>query len=163
MTTRRCADQFRRFVVRPTLEYLGLWSPAAEALVTGTGVHESGLQNFDQWTGAGDATLGPAYGLFQIEPATNRDVWENFLRYRPALGAKVAALAAPVPERDRQLVTNLAYATAICRVIYYRAPEPLPAADDVVGLAAYWKAHFNSANGAGTPEQWVYHYRTFCG
>ena len=41
-------------------------------------------------------------------------------------------------------------AFVVARLICYRAPAPLPAADDLVGLARYWKAHDNPALGAGT-------------
>lgn len=50
------------------------------------------------------------------------------------------------------LITDLAYATAMARLVYYRRPEPLPEAHDLDGLARYWKAHFNTDLGAGTVE-----------
>lgn len=58
-------------------------------------------------------------------------------------------------------MTNLAYATAVCRLQLYRARPPLPAADDVAGLAAYWKRFWNTAKGRGTEEQFIAHYREF--
>ena len=97
---------------------------------------------------------GPALGIFQIEPATHADVWANYLAYRENLAGRVASLASEQPRLD-QLVWNLAYATAIARLIYYRRPEPLPAADDLAGLARYWKAHFNTALGAGSVEDFL--------
>lgn len=159
-----CTDQFRRFVVRPVLEYLHPVIPlseAAETLLVGTAVHESRLEFFDQWTGPGDITLGPALGFFQIERNTHEDLYKNFLRFRPALLEFVEALLVPGRDRDRQLVTNLEYATAIARVLFYRAPERLPAADDLSALAAYWKRYYNTLAGKGTAEQWLYHYRSF--
>ncbi|HET9149524.1 MAG TPA: hypothetical protein VFO61_03500 [Alphaproteobacteria bacterium] len=142
--------QFRASVVRPTLKAIGLWSESAEALVLGTAIHESGLRWLAQ---AG----GPALGLYQIEPATHKDIWENYLAYRPPLARVVQGLAAT--RTDIELVRNLAYATAICRVRYARAPAALPAASDVDGLAAYWKAHYNTALGAGDPAQWARRFR----
>ena len=56
---------------------------------------------------------------------------------------------------DGELVRNLAYATAICRVRYARVPGALPAAHDIDGLAAYWKAHYNTALGKGTAADWA--------
>lgn len=163
MTTRRTVEQFRRFIVRPTLQHLDPlipYSEAAELLLAGTAVHESGLDNFDQWLGPDDVSLGPAYGIFQIEPATYRDLMANFLAYRKPLAERVAQLLAPVPTALEQLVTNLSYATAIARVIYYRAPAPLPAAGDAEALAAYWKQVYNTPSGKGTPAQWLQHYRS---
>ena len=147
---------FRASVVRPVLAHLGVHSPAAEALIVGTAVHESGGLRWLAQRGG-----GPAKGVFQIEPATHDDIWGNFLRFRPRLAAKVAAVAAPWPARHDQLATNLAYACAIARVQYLRVPEPLPAAGDLRGLAAYWKAHYNTARGAGTAAAFVRDYRRF--
>jgi len=157
--------QFRELVVRPTLEQIDLWSEAAENLVVGTAVQESRLCFLKQKGG------GPALGVYQPEPATHADVWVNFLRFRSGLARKVKALApsngmlvgSPPPHPSHtQLITNLAYATAICRVIYYRRPEPLPAADDIPGLAAYWKQHYNTPRGAGTAMEWEDNYRRYC-
>ena len=139
--------QFRRLVIRPALQAIGLCSPAAERLLLGTALTESGLRRLHQ-------VGGPALGIFQIEPATHADVWANYLAYRENLASRVASLASQRPRLD-QLVWNLAYATAIARLIYYRRPEPLPAAADLAGLARYWKAHFNSALGAGSAEDFL--------
>lgn len=143
----------RDLIIRPTLETLNLWSLAAEALVLGTAIQESRLVYLRQVGG------GPALGIYQIEPATHADLRRNYLDNRPALKNRVAAFLGPSPEPDQQLVTNLAYATAVCRLLYYRAPAPLPAADDVDGLAAYWKAHYNTPVGKGTAAEWATHYR----
>jgi hypothetical protein len=158
-TTRRALEQFRRFVVRPTLELLEMGGAAAEDLLVGTALHESGLEAFDQWTGAGDEQLGPAIGVYQIEPATLLDLERSFLRYRPRLWERLEALTAEAPARELQLATNLAFATAVARLLYWRAPEPLPAAGDADALALYWKRHFNTAAGKGDPALWAAKYR----
>jgi hypothetical protein len=51
-------------------------------------------------------------------------------------------------------MTNLAHATAMCRVHDRRAPEPLPPAGDLEAQAAYWKAHYNTAAGA-VSSPWI--------
>jgi hypothetical protein len=169
------ARQFRAFVVRPTLHKLGLWSAAAENLLVGTALTESALRALVQDGGPGFAgpgyaggfaeargsaeASGPALGVYQIEPATHRDVLANFLEYRLGLAQRVRELRAREPDPDEQLVTNLAYATAVCRVIYYRRPEPLPEAQDIEGLGEYWKQHFNTPRGAGTVTRFVAAYR----
>jgi len=150
---------FRLHVVAPTLAALNMWSKAAEELLLGTAVHESGgLEALDQVTGDGDETLGPAYGVYQIEEATHVDVW-RYLDRRPDLRSRVKPFVAMKPFLLDQLVTNLCYATAIARLIYWRAREPLPKADDLDGLAAYWKRHYNTELGAGTPAKWLQDYR----
>ncbi|MBI4185285.1 MAG: hypothetical protein HY521_14935 [Proteobacteria bacterium] len=144
---------FRDLILRPTLVVLELHSPAAENLLVGTALHESGLAHLRQMGG------GPALGVFQIEPATHDDLWRNTLRFRPELAARAARLAAAAPSRVEQLATNLAYASAICRLLYWRVPEPLPAADDVDGLGRYWKRHYNTERGKGRAEDWAAAYR----
>lgn len=142
--------QFARFVVGPTLKHMGLDSLAARRLVVGTMLAESLGQFLDQVTRPGDVTIGPAFGLYQIEAATFRDLRNNYLHYQPTLTARLQALEAEAPEPLLQLVTNLAYATAICRLIYYRRPEALPAADDLDAIATYWKRFYNTVLGTGT-------------
>ncbi len=150
------ASQFRAEVVRPVLVHLGLHSAAAENLLVGTALHESGGLRWLRQLGG-----GPAFGVYQIEPATHDDIWRNYLRFRPRLNEQVARLAASEPTRPEQLVTNLAYATAIARVHYLRVPAPLPDAGDLGGLARYWKRHFNPAKGAGTAAAFIDPYRHF--
>jgi hypothetical protein len=148
------ADQLLRHVVRPTLAAMDLYSAAAERLLLGTAAHESAGFRYLRQVAPGGAD-GVARGLYQIEPATLADLYATFLRYRPGLRQRLDNLAAVRPSREDQLAGNLAYATGVARVIYWRRPEPLPAADDLAGLAAYWKAHFNTASGAGTVEKWL--------
>ena len=70
------AFQLRTEIVKPALEAIGYYSPAAEALIMGTAAQESHLKYVKQ---LGD---GPALGLFQMEPATHDDIWANYLRFR---------------------------------------------------------------------------------
>jgi hypothetical protein len=160
VTTRALLADFRLRVVRPTLQHLdGLvpYSLAAENLLVGTAAHESGLAALAQRGG------GPALGVFQVEPATHQDLRDNFLRQRPELALRVDELAAPRPSLVAQLVTNLAYASAIARLVYFRAPEKMPAAEDEEGLALLWKRRFNTPAGKGTGAQFLYHYRALVG
>jgi len=141
--------QFRENVVRPVLMELQMHSDAAEALVLGTAMQESGLQWLRQLGG------GPALGLFQMEPATHDDIWNNYLAFRPEIAARVERFLVPGRDRADQLVWNLAYATAMCRIHYRRVQAALPAATDVAGLAGYWKAHYNTAGGAGSEAEFA--------
>lgn len=153
------------YVVTPTLHAQGLYSLAAAQLVTATAVHESQSGHYLKQVN------GPALGIFQVEPATHRDLFENFLRYRPehrrnllnfaALSladAKHCSIEGLPALLELQLITNLAYAAAVCRLCYYRRPEPLPPANDPIAQARYWKAHYNTPAGRGTVEQFVRHY-----
>lgn len=141
-------QQFRRLVIRPVVRRLGLWSPAAERLLLGTALTESGLRRLHQ-------VRGPARGLYQIEPATLRDLYANWLPRRPKLAEGLDLFTAPRSALEDQLIWNLAYASAVARLIYCRRPEPLPRADDLPALAGYWKAHFNTAAGKGAAADFI--------
>lgn len=161
---------FRRFVIEPVLQDLGLCTPAAVALMLGTALHESaGLAALTEIE-PGPLKLGPGIGVYQIEHPTHEDLFASFL-HRPkyqALGDKVEAYLGRAPSPDEQLATNLAYATAVARCLYYRATEPLPAFEhrtvtDLGELGGYWKRHYNTELGAGTPDQWVASFARYSG
>lgn len=162
-------EQLRTLVVQPVLAALELSAPdVAENLVMGTAAHESHLGDYIKQVGG-----GPAMGIFQMEPATLNDCYANYLDYpgRADLKAKVdgflaahPALSDGSPDKAGQLATNLAYATAMCRIRYYRAPAAMPTdANDVNALAAYWKQYYNTPLGAGTVEQFVADYNRYLG
>ena len=119
--------QLQDAVIAPALDKIGLWSRAAEELVLGTAIVESGLTYLKQ---RGE---GLALGLWQIEPATHDDLYTNFLNYRPELGSKLMELRVPNISMGENLATNLMYGAAVCRLCYYRKPDALPAAGDIEG------------------------------
>ncbi len=141
---------FRLYIIRPTLVHLDLWSEAAETLLLGTAIVESNLRWLRQKKG------GPGLGIYQVEKVTHDDIWKTYLNKmtKTKLKAKVTWLASRTP-LEEQLIHNLAYATAIARVIYWRKPEALPEAADITGLAKYWKIHYNTYLGAGKEEDFV--------
>lgn len=149
--------QFRRLIVGPTLDGIGLYSPAALNLVLGTAIQESRLMYIEQLGG------GPALGVYQMEPATHDDIWENYLRWRLSLNAKARKYAAEsaIPGATRpqatQMVWNLRYATTMCRLHYYRAPFRFDErhADEASYLAGIWKRWYNTDLGAGTVEEFI--------
>jgi len=136
--------QLKHEIVIPTLTALGLAQPAAINLLTGTALVESAGVYLRQIGG------GPALGLWQMEPATHDDCWVNFLNFpkQAAIRDTIEGMTAEAPSRCLQLIGNLRYACALARIRYYRVPEELPAAEDAVGLSAYHKKHYNTAQGA---------------
>ncbi|ELA8466744.1 hypothetical protein Q1G98_000190 [Vibrio alginolyticus] len=146
------AKQLTTLVIRPWLKRLGLYSRSAEQLIVGT-IYQESNGHFIQQVGG-----GPALGLIQMEPATYKDIWDNFLAYRRSLANKLTELASmesldgDMRPDVSQLVTNLAFAVAICRVHYLRVKEALPTAGDLDGLAKYWKDYYNTRLGAGTVD-----------
>lgn len=146
--------QFKYRVVIPTLETLPLGGNIIEAanMLTGTALVESKLTFLDQIEAGGDKKIGPALGLFQMEFPTHQDIWKNFLTYRKGLAEAVRLLKIGGLSDMQNLIVNMAYATAMCRVHYLRSDDPLPAANDALGMAKLWKKHYNTIHGAGKVE-----------
>lgn len=146
--------QFKSLVIIPTLERMGpkFNSPDAVHLLLGTALHESRLTYLRQLPG------GPALGLYQIEPTTINDIYENFLSYNADLEAIVHNLMNGMG-RAFQAVTNLAYSTALARLVYYRISEKLPDWQNSAQVASYWKRHYNTTKGAGRIQDFEQTYR----
>jgi len=137
-------------IIKPTLRFIGLDGPQASMLVLGTGLTESGLNAIVQ-------NGGPALGFWQMEPATCRDIWHNFLAFRTDLRLKVGSLIGTWPDpEDQALEGNLYYAAAMCRIKYLRVPEALPIME-LDTMAEFWKKWYNTEKGAGTPEDFKKH------
>lgn len=147
--------QLRERVVEPVLHKLDLYSEAAATLLMMTAAHESRLGRYIV------QVRGPALGVWQMEPATHSDLWDNFLAFQPKLAEKVRLFCAPGGWLVDQLVWNLGYAAAMCRVHYYRRPEALPAGDDLSGLAAYAKRWYNTPAGKATANDYLDDYRRY--
>ena len=144
------AVQFLTLSITPALQKIDLWSVAAEELLLGTALVESDLR-YRRQLGA-----GPARGLFQMEPATHDDIWNNFLRYRANLANKIRALmTSPEANKLLELETNDQYACAMARAHYLRVPAPLPPAGNVDAMAGCWKQYYNTPLGAGTVSKYI--------
>ncbi|MGY0219021.1 hypothetical protein ACWJJH_16785 [Endozoicomonadaceae bacterium StTr2] len=153
-----CADELRRYVVRPTLRHLGQWSQAAENLLLGTAAQESGLGFHLKQANH------RALGIYQISPRMHKNVWDKYLAQDPELASKIRGLASQrefLAHPHLELATNLSYATAIAWVIYLRTGHPLPAqaAEDLNLLGRYWHRHYHS-HAHGTVEAFVANYHT---
>lgn len=150
-----------RYIVQPTLAHVGqdlrgFDTGPAIWLVVGTAAVESGFRAIDQYTGPGDRTWGPAYGFWQMEPATAEDIHANYLYFRPGLERRVADLLAPVPDRTAQLASNLCYAAALCRLTYWRQRDcVMPSSVDPTAYARLWKRFYNSSSGAGSEAKFL--------
>jgi hypothetical protein len=65
--------------------------------------------------------------------------------------------------RAEEMVWDLKFAILLARLRYRVVPEKLPEADDLAGLARYWKKYYNTDLGAGTREQFVRSYEKYVG
>ncbi len=150
--------QIYHFIIKPTLRYLEMDGPAARRLLLATIAHESKGKHIDQRLSSSDTTLGPAYGLYQIEAGTHHSLYEDYLKYHPRTRTKLDVLAAGWPSPLIQCATNLVYATAVARLIYYKVPRELPEPDDLEGLWWYYKYNWNTLQGKAKKEDWFYTY-----
>ncbi len=139
------ASDLKQYVIQPTLEYLGMYSSAAEKLLLGTAAQESGFDPFCQTDPDSRKNCPDGLGIYQISSEEHRRIWDNYLAFRPDLASLVRGLASQhlfLQAPDQELRNNLAYSTAIAWIIYLESEDPLPAADDADGLGHYWQSHF---------------------
>lgn len=149
-------EQLRLYVIRPALHALGVdGQMSAENLVLGTALQESGGKFVAQVGG------GPALGLWQMEPATHDDI---YMHLTAKLRAKLNGLRTEdmITEGPQELVGNLYYAAAMCRLHYLRVREALPQYKDAEGMARYYKRYYNTPKGKATVAQALPHFAVAC-
>lgn len=147
--------QHLRLHMRSTLLLLNMWSQEAEELLMGTCAQESHLGTYRRQIGG-----GPGTGIYQIEVRTERSLWNDHLAFRPSLATAVTNICGVRGPDLVQLEYNLAYQHIMAR-LRYRAwvKSPIPAG--LNAQAQYWKDHYNTEAGAGTPEEYISNYRRF--
>lgn len=101
---------------------------------------------------------GPARGFFQMEPATEKDCWDNWLKYKVKLTIVLHDMIAPGLDN---LTYNIAYQIAMAAIRLTRTKDTLPKKSDVNGLAAHWKKHYNTSLGKGTTEEAIKNYKSY--
>ena len=152
------AKQFKIHVIIPTLQgmavaFAGAASPAAANLLLGTCFHESLGGTYLVQAGG-----GPARGLYQMEPATELDIWKNYLRLQKQLRLDymLNMVGHRLEEKRPLLLLDLEYQTAMARLKYYRHNFTWPEnPKDVEALGQIWKRVYNTRHGAGTVDQFV--------
>ncbi len=125
-------------------------SDSAINLVMGTGAQESHLRYIRQIGG------GPALGLFQMEPKTEKDIWDNYLKYHPELVTKIKEITGH-DTYGPWLEWDIAYQIIMCRLHYYRIPEQLPEGG-INSLGDYYKKYYNTIQGAASVTEFVSNY-----
>lgn len=136
------AEQLRSLIIKPTLLDLVMYSEDAEELLMFTcAVESNGGEYLKQ-------IKGPALGIYQMEPETYNDIWENYIKRKTYVSLILLSNfdSSRMPPEDR-LVYDLRFATAMARLHYARIPEKLPSKDDVVGMWEYYKKYYNTVNG----------------
>lgn len=126
--------------------------PEAVELLMGTCAQESHLGKYRRQLGG-----GPALGIFQMEPATFRDIRDNYLAYHEDLRNKIMEISGVSALEPEDLVENDRLAVCMARAHYSRVREAIPASLD--GWARYWKQYYNTPLGKGTVEEFVANYK----
>jgi hypothetical protein len=145
-----------RVLIQNTLTPMGVYSRDAEELLMATCANESNLGEFRS-----QAPNGPARGIFQMEAEDFNDIWTNYLKYHISLGTMCTDLNNGEQGTSDSLVNNDRYAIAMARVHYCRAPGALPSYQDIEAIWAYYKAHYNTPQGAATHNDFVAKYNKF--
>ena len=150
------SKQLRELVIKPALDGLQMYSESAEEILVFVCACESlGGTYLKQ-------IKGPAVGIYQMEPATYTDIWENYIKYHSNI-VNLLSLnfdVHKIPEPNR-MIYDLKFATAMARLHFRRHKEPLPQATDLEGLWAYYKKYYNTPLGKAEKEPSIKHYQKF--
>lgn len=136
------SHQFRDLVER-TLQERNLYSESAVNLLLGTMAQESCFGSYLKQLGN-----GPALSIFQMEELTFDDLQNRFGKKFPWMKEW----------KFEEIEWDLKKAILMCRIKYYSIPGPLPPADNLRSLAAYWKKWYNTPLGAGTVQEFIDNY-----
>jgi len=147
-------SQFGKLIARVIAEQ-NLYSDTALNLLLGTAAQESHLGTYLRQLGG-----GPALGVFQMEPSTEADIWNNYLFFGRADKRKAIYKISGVRSANNNgaLEWNIAYAICMARLQYRRIKEPFPNSFDIVGMAKYYKSYYNTLLGKGTEQEFIQNY-----
>lgn len=150
-------EQFISLIIKPTLKKLAEYNPAmlsqeAADLLLCTAAHESHLGEYIKQVN------GPALGVYQIEPATNKSLWDDFILV-PSRRNFAQMMYSELPTSSKypyadQLMTNLTYQTIMARLKYWIAPEPIPKLG-LHSLADYWGKYYQSTSDPAKIEKFI--------
>ncbi|MBQ9536719.1 MAG: hypothetical protein IJU79_02910 [Desulfovibrionaceae bacterium] len=95
---------------------------------------------------------GPAQSVWQIEPATARDLHTRLPKKNLQLYTKIVALRDPLLDEEENVVTNLNYGAALCLGVLYLKGLPFASLNSLEARAQAWKKYYNTYLGKGTLE-----------
>jgi hypothetical protein len=150
-----CA-QLSSLIIKPALIDLIMYSEEAVELLLFTCANESNGGTFIKQIN------GPALGIYQMEPETYNDIWQNYIKKNNSLLLRLlhgfGVIAMPPEER---LIYDLQFATVMTRLFYARIPEPLPRLHDLDGLWNYYKTYYNTSAGKAEYHEALNKYQVF--
>jgi len=158
------AQQLLDCIIKPTLEYMGgnYDSKNARMLLLSTAAIESKCGYYIKQVG------GPALGIWQMEPATLHDIYDNcdaVVTNETITYKKLDAIdlfdATGSETMEAGLVVSPMYACAMARLKYSMDSAPLPPYNNIRAVYDYYKRIYNTPLGASTYEKfkqaWLYH------
>lgn len=151
--------QLSEHIIKPSLMMLGEKSEALCNLLLGTAAQESHLGEWIVQPGLG---FNGGIGLYQMEAATYHYTYAKHIDKSVAMKAKFRLFFGyeGKPQAAR-LASDALLATVMARLYYSNFPEMLPDANDIQGLANYWKKYWNTELGKGYPSQFVANYSRY--
>lgn len=131
------ASELCRYVIRPTLIYLGRHCATAESLLLGIAASQSAL---------GSALHDRrGHGLYRIAEHRHQALWDHYLALDPERASLVRGLASQhafLSGPHLELTVNLRYATAIAWLLVEEQHPTLPDSTDLLGMARIWRQTF---------------------
>lgn len=150
------ANQLAELIIKPALFDLIMFSPEAVQLLSFTCAVESDGGTYIHQIN------GPALGIYQMEPKTYADIWENFINKKPNILMVLTHSfdCGRMPSEDR-LIYDLRFATAMTMLHYQRHYVPFPKIGDNDALYKFYKQYYNTANGKADYTKCMAAYRHF--
>ena len=127
-------------------------TPAARELLFGTACTESGLRPRFQ------DSNGTAIGMFQVEFATFKDLWNRAIKIKhpelySAIAGKYSTQNGGITFEDLQTSDELC--AVFARMKYAENNEPIPPSTDIKAQANYYKKHYNTRLGKAKPLDFI--------
>ena len=150
-------QQLYDLIIKPTLEYMGgnYYSKESAFLLLCTAAIESDCGYYIKQIN------GPALGIWQMEPGTESDIWQNCDALKTEFGQIIVNLATPYSDlADNDLIDAPKYACSMARLKYSMDPNPLPKLTgdnnaDSRAFFSYYKSVYNTELGASTFDKWA--------
>lgn len=141
-------EQIRKYIIKPTLEVIDMWTESTEILVFGTGLM---LSEYASLKKHGEEGLG----FWRYTPSDYKNIC-IYLRnnFNKGLMDKIlsACYYSYMPLDPSVIMSNIKFACLICCVHYSRVKEPPPKPGNAIGMAEYFKAHYSSQGGSDVPK-----------
>jgi hypothetical protein len=150
------SDQLVSLVIKPALTDLVMYSDEAVELLLFTCANESNGGSYLKQIG------GPALGIYQMEPETYNDIWQNYIMKNSSILLKlIHGFGINVMPSEDRLIYDLRFATAMTRIHYERVKSPLPQSFNLNGLWQYYKTYYNTSSGKADYHDAMNKYQLF--